>query len=78
MNKCLTEEQITYKAQGHELWSLGEEHLKECVKCFDAVAEAAREFVLQEASQAPNGQRQPRPNKMGRTHPDYLRRLVTP
>ncbi|HMQ02081.1 MAG TPA: hypothetical protein PKD79_03365 [Candidatus Doudnabacteria bacterium] len=69
--KCLDNEQVTYKARGHELWKAGEEHLKECVGCAKKVAEEAEAFVLSEASQPPQTETKTA-NKMGKSHNWYL------
>lgn len=75
MRKCLSADEVAYKARGHELWNVGEEHLKECLTCSDRVAEASRQFILQEASQSPDPSS--RPNKMGRSHPRYVKAILT-
>lgn len=74
MRKCLTPEEITFKARGHELWSVGEEHVQECVDCTNKVAEARQEFMLQQAA---SPDQSPRPDKMGHTSRAYLQAITT-
>lgn len=50
---CLSEQDITAKAQGHELSNVSEEHLAECQSCQAVVAEESHAFVLSQASQEP-------------------------
>ena len=71
---------VKWRAEGHEMSGINEEHLKECVPCQRKVQTKREAFMLQQAQPVdstlptiPPEKR--RINKMGRSNSEWLNRL---
>jgi hypothetical protein len=66
----LRKELIEWKATGHLMSKVNEQHFANCGSCRALVESAEKEIAIQSMKKT-----KPTPNKMGRSHPYYLKAI---